>query len=85
MHGSVTKALHGLQFYFPDPHAPWQRGRNENTNGLLREYLPKSFDIALSSENDIVEFVSKLNHRPRKCLGWKSPHEVFFKQSLHLT
>ena len=83
-HSSVTQALNGLQFYFPDPHAPWQRGTNENTNGLLREYLPKSFDIALSSEEDITNFVNKLNFRPRKCLGWKSPHEVFFNQLFHL-
>jgi IS30 family transposase len=50
-HSCVTKALNGVQLYIPDPHAPWQRGTNENTNGLLREYLPKSFDIALSLEN----------------------------------
>jgi transposase, IS30 family len=84
-HSSVTKALNGLRFYFPDPHAPWQRGTNENTNGLLREYLPKSFDIALSSESDIAGFINKLNFRPRKCLGWKSPHEVFFNRVLRLT
>lgn len=83
-HALVTESLH-LPFYFPDPHAPWQRGTNENTNGLLREYLPKSFDIALSSEDDIANFVEKMNHRPRKCLGWKTPYEVFFNRSLHLT
>ena len=84
-HSAVTKALNGLQFYFPDPHAPWQRGTNENTNGLLREYLPKSFDMALSSDNDIAEFVDKLNFRPRKCLDWKTPYELFLNQVLHLT
>lgn len=84
-HAQVTEVLNGLQFYFPDPHAPWQRGTNENTNGLLREYLPKSFDIALSSEDDIAQFVRKLNFRPRKCLNWKTPHEVFFNKSLRLT
>jgi IS30 family transposase len=83
-HAWVTESLN-LPFYFPDPHAPWQRGTNENTNGLLREYLPKSFDIALSSEDDIANFVGKLNRRPRKCLAWKTPYEVFFNQSLHLT
>ena len=83
-HTQVTETLN-LPFYFPDPHAPWQRGTNENTNGLLREYLPKSFDIALSSEEDIAEFIQKLNHRPRKCLAWKTPYEVFFNQVLHLT
>ena len=84
-HTSVTKALGGVQFYFPDPHAPWQRGTNENTNGLLREYLPKSFDIALSSEDDIAKFIRTLNFRPRKCLGWKTPYKVFFNKALHLT
>lgn len=83
-HALVTESLN-LPFYFPDPHAPWQRGTNENTNGLMREYLPKSFDIAGSSEDDIASFVDKLNRRPRKCLGWKTPFEVFFNQSLHLT
>ncbi|WP_444640730.1 IS30 family transposase [Caproiciproducens sp. R1] len=83
-HTLVTESLN-LPFYFPDPHAPWQRGTNENTNGLLREYLPKFFDIALSSEEDIADFVEKLNHRPRKCLAWKTPFEVFFNKSLHLT
>lgn len=84
-HGLVSAALDGIQFYFPDPHAPWQRGTNENTNGLLREYLPKSFDMAAFSDADIAAFVTKLNRRPRKCLDWKSPFEVFFNQSLHLT
>ncbi len=84
-HNTVTMALNGLQFYFPDPHAPWQRGTNENTNGLLREYLPKSFDIALSSDRDIAHFVNKLNFRPRKCLNWKTPYEVFLNQVLHFT
>ncbi len=84
-HAQVTQALNDLPFYFPDPHAPWQRGTNENTNGLLREYLPKSYDIALSSDEDIADFARKLNHRPRKCLNWKTPHEVFLNQVLHLT
>lgn len=84
-HSVVTRALDGIQFYFPDPHSPWQRGTNENTNGLIREYLPKSFDMAVCSDDQIASFVTKLNFRPRKCLGWKSPYEVFFKITLHLT
>lgn len=84
-HKLVTNALGGIQFYFADPYSPWQRGTNENTNGLLREYLPKSFDIALCSDADISCFVEKLNTRPRKCLGWKTPFEVFYQQVLHLT
>lgn len=84
-HSKITSTLNNVQFYFPDPHAPWQRGTNENTNGLLREYFPKSFDFNACSETDIDMFVEKLNKRPRKCLGWKSPFEVFFNKSLHLT
>jgi IS30 family transposase len=84
-HGEITTALNGVQFYFPDPHSPWQRGTNENTNGLLREYFPKSYDFAACSDHDIALLIEKLNKRPRKCLGWKSPFEVFFKKSLHFT
>jgi IS30 family transposase len=84
-HAEVTAAVGGVQFYFPDPHAPWQRGTNENTNGLIREYLPKSFDIAGFSDAEVAAMVAMLNKRPRKCLNWKSPHEVFFGKSLHLT
>lgn len=75
-HALVTESLK-LPFSFPDPHAPWQRGTNENTNGLIREYLPKSFDMAVSSDDDTASFVDKLNRRPRKCLDWKTPFEVF--------
>jgi IS30 family transposase len=85
MHSFVTEALNGVQFYFSDPHSPWQRGTNENFNGLLREYLPKCFDIAQVSDVEVANFVKKLNFRPRKCLGWKTPHEAFFNQTLHLT
>ena len=84
-HSMITDALGGVQFYFPDPRAPWQRGTNENTNGLIREYLPRSFDMAAYSDEEISLFVKKLNLRPRKCLEWKSPYEVFFGQLLHLT
>ncbi len=66
------------------PHSPWDRGTNENTNGLLREYIPKSTDIDALSEEEIVAFFDKLNKRPRKCLGWKTPFEVFYNKVLHL-
>lgn len=65
--------------YFAKPHAPWQRGTNENTNGLLRFFFPKGFDFRAISDEDFNEVVDLLNHRPRKCLGWKSPAEVFFE------
>lgn len=73
-----------LPVYFPDPHAPQQRGTNENTNGLIREYFPKNTDLDELSDIAIAKFVQDLNDRPRKVLGWKSPAEVFFGQSLHL-
>jgi len=74
----------GIQVYFPDPHAPQQRGTNENTNGLIREYFPKGTDLDQLTDQDIYQFVEMLNNRPRKVLGWKSPSEVFFGTKLHL-
>ena len=82
-HEDVTKET-GIEFYFPHPHSPWDRGTNENTNGLLREYVPKSTDIDSLSEEDIAKFFDKLNKRPRKCLSWKTPFEVFYDKVLHL-
>lgn len=84
-HEQVTKILNGLKFYFCDPHSPWQRGTNENTNGLLREYLPKGTDMSQFTDHEISDFIDKINKRPRKCLGWMTPHEVFFSEVLHLT
>ena len=68
-HSYVISSLRDVQFYFPDPHSPWQRGTNENTNGLLREYFPKLFDFSACPDGDIALFVERLNKRPRKCLG----------------
>lgn len=83
-HCEVTEAL-GVEFYFPPPHQPWQRGTNENTNGLLREYFPKGFDFNTVSEEQVQAVVDQLNHRPRKCLGYKTPWEIHFSKMLHLT
>ena len=69
----------GLTVYFADPYSAWQRGTNENTNGLLRQYFPKGTDFKKVTEEDLAIAVKKLNHRPRKCLGCRSPHEVFWK------
>lgn len=74
----------GTPFYFPDPHSPWQRGTNENTNGLVREYLPNGTDIDSITDKQIQAYAEQLNNRPRKCLGWKTPSEVFFNVVLHL-
>jgi len=73
----------GIKVYFAHPHSPWERGTNENTNGLLREYIPKHSRKFVFSEQLLAEAVHKLNMRPRKCLGWLSPYEVFLNKSLH--
>ena len=84
-HAEVTEALGGVPFYFPAPHSPWERGTNENTNGLIREYCPKSTNLDPIDDSYFAAFTAKLNRRPRKCLGWKTPFEVFFDTLLHLT
>lgn len=83
-HGKVAAAT-GAEFYFALPRHPWQRGTNENTNGLLREYFPKKTSLANVSDEEVQAVEEKLNHRPRKCLGYLSPAEVLFQTSLHLT
>ncbi len=72
----LEKDLHTL-VYFAEPHKPWQRGTNENTNDLVRFFFPKGFDFRTVTDEDIQLVEDLINNRPRKCLGWKTPCEVF--------
>jgi transposase, IS30 family len=63
--------------YFAHPYHSWERGTNENTNGLIRQYFPKWMSLLEVSQQDVDDVMHRLNHRPRKCLGWRTPHEVF--------
>ena len=75
-HQQIAKTL-GLQTFFADPYSPWQRGTNEQINGLIRRYFPKGTDFSKVSDQALDEVVLKINQRPRKCLGYRSPYDVF--------
>ena len=71
--------------YFAHPYADGERGLNENTNGLIRQYLPKSQPLNNVTEKELENIMKKFNHRPRKSLGWKTPYELFFNRKTLLT
>jgi transposase, IS30 family len=79
LHEQIAKTL-TCQVFFAKPYHSWERGCNENTNGLLRQYLPKHSNLKTVCEHHVQFAVNSLNHRPRKCLGWRTPHEVFHNQ-----
>ena len=80
-HKTISKALK-CDYYFCDPYSSWQRGLNENINGLIRQYIPKGSSFEHITKKQIREIENKLNHRPRKSLGWKTPYEVFYEKEV---
>ena len=74
----------GTKIYFADPYSAWQRGSNENANGVLRRFLPRGTDLKKVSAQKLSQVIRKMNHRPMKCLGWRTPYEVFKQASVAL-
>lgn len=83
-HQTISQKL-DVDFFFAHPYASWERGTNENTNGLIRQYLPKSRDLTTVTAEEELMIMDRLNLRPRKCLDFRTPYEVFFGHSVALT
>jgi len=83
-YGRIKEEL-ALPLYFADAYSSWQRGSNENSNGLLREFYPKKTDLGTVKQRELTHNLFLVNSRPRKCLGWKSPIQVFLREVAHLT
>jgi len=77
-HHQVVAEVLNADGYFARPCHSWERGLNENTNGLIRQYLPKGTDFQTLTHEEVQDIMDKLNNRPRKCLGFKTPNQVFF-------
>jgi IS30 family transposase len=82
-HAQIAEALEAA-FYFAHPYSAWERGTNENTNGLVRQYFPKNTNFLHSTFKEVLSVSDKLNHRPRKCLDFLTPCEVFLEPSVAL-
>ena len=84
--GNHEKIARGLKcnFYFAHPYSSWERGTNENTNGLIRQYFPKNRDFRTITDKELIHAMKKLNNRPRKRLGYKTPNQVFFGESYNV-
>ncbi|SFW71185.1 hypothetical protein SAMN02910291_02660, partial [Desulfovibrio desulfuricans] len=79
-HADVSATLEA-QGFFAHPYHSWERGLNENSNGLLRQYFPKGVSLASVTQDEIIAAMCRLNWRPRKCLGFKTPYEVFLEDA----
>ena len=83
-HAELGRRLH-LDVYFAHPYHAWERGTCENTNGLLRQYVPKTADLLQLTDWELETYTRALNNRPRKCLNYRTPAEVFWRRSVALT
>lgn len=82
-HERISESL-DVDLYFAHPYSSWERGANENTNGLIRQYFPKGMDLTKVTDKDIQFVMDRLNNRPRETLGWKTPNEVLWGRSVDL-